>query len=55
MKETDRERERGFTRVGRSRADACGEVVCQGQRIFDLLVESFISGERSYGMIDRQT
>ena len=41
MKETDCKRE-CFTRVGRSRADACGGVVCQGQMILDLLVESSI-------------
>ena len=32
-----------------------GGVVCQNQRILDLLVESSVSGERSCGMIDRQT
>ena len=42
-------------RVGRSRADDCVEVVCQKQRILDLLVESSISGERSCRMIDQQT
>ena len=46
------------TRVGRSRADDCGGVMCV--RILDLLVESSISGERSCGerscgRIDRQT
>ena len=42
-------------RVGRSRADDCVGVVCQEQRILDLLVASSISGERSSGMIDQQT
>ena len=42
-------------RVGRSRADDYGGVVCQEQRILDLLVESSISGERSCGMNDQQT
>ena len=38
--------------MGRSRTDDCGGVVCQEQRILDLLVENSISGERSCGMID---
>ena len=42
-------------KVGRSKADDCGGVVCQEQRILDLLVESSISAERSCGMIDQQT
>ena len=41
--------------VGRSRADDCGGVVYQEQRILDLLVESPISVKRSCEMIDRQT
>ena len=41
-------------RVGRIRADDWWSGVCQKQRILDLLVESSISGERSYGMIDQQ-
>ena len=36
--------ENAFTRVGRSRADACGGVVCEAQMVFDLLVESSIGG-----------
>ena len=44
-----------YARVGRSRADDCGGVVCQEQRILDLFVESSISEERSCGMIDQQT
>ena len=44
-----------FTRVGRSRANDCGEVVCQEQTILDLLVESSISVGRSCEMIDWQT
>ena len=42
-------------RVGRSRPDDCGGGVCQKQRILDLLVESYISGETSCRMIDQQT
>ena len=43
-------------RVGRSRADDCGGVVCvSGAKDLRLLVESSISGERSCGMIDQQT
>ena len=42
-------------RVARSRANDCGEGVCQEQRILDLLVERSISGERSCGIIDQQT
>ena len=47
----------GSARVGRSRADDCGGVVCvcQEQRILDLLVESSISWKRSCGIIDQQT
>ena len=42
-------------RVGRSRAGDWWSGVCLERRILDLLVESFISGKRSYGMIDLQT
>ena len=41
--------------VGRSRTDNCGGVVCQEQRILDLLVEISISGAMSCGMNDQQT
>ena len=42
-------------RVGSSRADDCGGMVCPERRILDLLVQSSISWERSCGMIDLQT
>ena len=42
-----------FRRVGRSRTDDCGVVVCV--RILDLLVDSSISVERSCEVIDQQT
>ena len=54
-KETNYEKERVLCKGGKKRADDCGGVVCQEQRILDLLVESSISGERSCGMIDLQT
>ena len=44
-------------RVGRSKTDDCGGVVCvcQKQSTLDLLVERSISGEMSCGKNDQQT